>query len=85
MGLWSRVQRTLWTGEVVKDYGVISDGSIGRQHRTVSVVLAEKQGRRLFIRVAYRAWGAASVQFIELDRDIVMKLDAVLHDALERM
>ena len=35
MGLWSRVQQALWTGAVVKDYGVLSDGSIGRQHRTL--------------------------------------------------
>jgi hypothetical protein len=34
MGLWNRIQRRLWTGEVVKDYGLVSDrsvrGAIGR-------------------------------------------------------
>ena len=85
MGLWNRIQRALWTGEVVKDYGAISDGSMGRQHRTLSVLLAGKHGKTLFIRTSYRTWGAASVQFLELDRETVEKLDAVLHDALERM
>lgn len=85
MGLWSCLQQKLWTGEVIKDYGPISDGSIGRQHRTLSVLLAGKHGRSLFIRSSYRTWGAASVQFIELDRDTVVKLDAAIHDALEQM
>jgi hypothetical protein len=85
MGLWSRVQQALWTGAVVKDYGVLSDGSIGRQHRTLSVVLAGKHGRTLFLKTSYRTWAGASVQFIEIDRDAAVKLDSVLHDALEQM
>ena len=50
---------------------------ISRAHRSLSVVLSEKQGRRLFLREAYRRFGAFSVRFIELDRDEVLRLDAI--------
>jgi hypothetical protein len=85
MGVWGRVQEKLWTGTVRRDYGVIADGNFGHAKRTVSVVLAGKKGPRLFIRCSYRGWGSASVSFLELDREAVVELDAVIHDALENM
>jgi len=85
MGLWSRIERTVWTGDVVKDYGVISDGLINGVRRKVSVVLAGKGDRRVFIRVSYQRWFAASVRFIELDRDSADKLHTALGDALNQM
>jgi hypothetical protein len=36
-------------------------------------------------KASYRTCGGASVQFIEIDRDAAVKLDSVLHDALEQM
>ena len=59
MGLWSRIERTVWTGDVVKDYGVISDGLINGVRRKVSVVLAGKGDRRVFIRVSDRTLSAS--------------------------
>jgi hypothetical protein len=85
MGLWSRIQSALWTGEVVKDYGAISERSIGSAKRSLTAVLSKKRGRRLFLRESYRGFGAFRINFIELDRDEVFALDAVLHDALEQM
>ena len=71
------VQQALWTRKVVEDYMVIGDGSIGRQHRSLSLLLAGKHGRSLFLRASDRTWSAAGVGFIEMDRDTSMKLDAV--------
>lgn len=85
MGIWNRIQRTLWTGEVIKDYGPISDRSVRGAHRTLSVVLSEKNGRRVFLKESYRGFGAASVRFIELDQDEVTRLDTIFHDALGHM
>ena len=48
-------------------------------------MLSEKQGRRLFLRESYRRFGAFSVRFIELDRDEVLRLDAIFQEALDQM
>lgn len=85
MGLWKRVEEIFWTGDVVKDYGLITEGSEGGARRKVSVLLAGKGRRAVFIRVSHRATLAGSVSFVELDRDAVRKLDAALHDAMSRM
>ena len=86
MGLWGRIERTFWTGEVVKDYGVISDVRLSHAvRRRISVILAGKAGSRVVIRVVYRRWFSATVQFVELDRDAVSKLRDTLDDALGRM
>jgi hypothetical protein len=83
--LWSRIEQKLWTGPVVMDYGVISEGKIGRQHRKLSVILAGKEGRTLFLRASYKTLGAAGVEFIEMDRETATRLQWVLQDALRRM
>jgi hypothetical protein len=85
MGLWNRIQRTLWTGEVVKDYGQVSDRSVRGAHRTLTVVLSEKNGRRVFLKESYRGFGAFRVNFIELDHDEVTRLDTIFRDALGQM
>ena len=86
MGWWRRVEETLWTGKVVKDYGPILEDQQGISHRRVSVLLADgKQGRRLFIRTSANAWIAASVSFLDLDRDAALKLRSALDDALTQM
>ena len=85
MGFWSHVQRTLWTGKVVKDYGAISDRRFGRAHRTLSVVLSNKQGGRVFIKESYRGILAFSLSFVELDADEAARLDEALQDALRRL
>jgi hypothetical protein len=85
VGLWDRIQEKFWTGPVVKDYGVLSYGPVGRQHQTLSIVLAGRRGETLFLKASYRSFGAASVRFIAIDRDAAVRLDAVLHDALRHM
>jgi hypothetical protein len=85
VGLWRGIQRTLWTGEIVEDYGTIGDRSIGGAHRQLTVMLAGKNGPRLFVRESYRGFAAFRVNFIELDRSELLALDAIVHRALERM
>jgi hypothetical protein len=85
VGIWRRVEKKLWTGEVVKDYGIISDGKYQGSTRRVSVLLAGKGTRLVFIRVSYRAWFGGSVSFLEFDRDAASKLQAALADAVRLM
>ncbi len=85
MGLWSRLLRTLWTGEVLRDYGVIGDREIGSGHRTLSVVLSDKHGGRVFLKESWRAAIAFRVNFVELDADEAARLEEALRDALPRL
>ena len=86
MGFWKRIEETLWTGNVVKDYGLIMEDQQGIARRKVSVILADgKKGRRLFIRTSAHAWVSASVQFLDFDREAALKLRVALDDALTQM
>jgi hypothetical protein len=86
MGIWKRIEETLWTGRTVKDYGSIMEDQQGIARRKVSVILADgKKGRRLFIRTSAHAWVSASVQFLDLDREAALKLRTALDDALTQM
>ena len=85
MGLWSRLQRTLWTGEVLKDYGVVGDRRIGASHRTLGVVLSDKHGGRVFLKESWRATLGFSVHFVELDADEAARLEEALRDAVPRL
>jgi hypothetical protein len=81
--LFGRIQR-LWTGKVLTDYGVIGDRSIGGARRTIVVLLTERGGTRLIIRETYTGLGFR-VNFIELDRDEVVKLNEVIQEALPHL
>jgi hypothetical protein len=83
VGLFGRVQR-LWTGKVLRDYGVIGDRSIRGVRRTIAVLLTERGGTRLVIRETYTGLGFR-VNFIELDRDEVVKLNEVIQEALPQL
>jgi hypothetical protein len=85
MGLWSRLQRTLWTGEVLKDYGVMGDRRIGSSHRTLSLVFTDKHGGRVFLKESWRAAFGFSVHFIELDAEESARLQEALRDAIPRL
>jgi hypothetical protein len=85
MGLWSRIEQRLWTGPVVQDYGLISEGKRRIFTRRVSVFLAEKGGtRRLFIRESGRVpLGMNSL--LELDREAAERVLEALEDALPQL
>jgi hypothetical protein len=86
MGFWTRIEQRLWTGPVVEDYGLISEGKRGPFTRRVSVLLTEKGGvRRLFIRESGRAPLTASVRLTGLDREAAERLLEALEDALPQM
>jgi predicted HAD superfamily phosphohydrolase len=86
MGLWKRVEERLFTGQVLQDYGLISDTKAGVASRKVKVLLTTRDNAtRFVIRTSYKAFLSASVQFLELDREAVVKLRTALDDALARM
>lgn len=86
MTLWKRIEQALWTGPVTKDYGVVSEGRYGAAKRIVSVVLAHRDHKdRFVIKASYRAFLAASVQYLDLDREGALRLKAALDDALSAM
>jgi hypothetical protein len=84
MGFFKKAQR-LWTGRVVKDYGVVSDRSVRGAHRTLAVVLSEHDGPRLYLRESWRKFLAFRVNFIELNRDEATRLKVIIDDALGEM
>lgn len=86
MSLWKRVEQALWTGPITRDYGPVSEGRYGATKRTVSALLAQRDGKdRLIIKASYKAFFAASVQYVDLDRESVLKLKAAVDDALQQM
>jgi hypothetical protein len=86
MGLWNAIQQKVWTGKVLKDYGAISDDRhVLGVSRTLSVVLTEKKGRRLFLRESWRGFAGFRIIFIELDREAATRLGAIIEDALAQM
>ena len=69
MGLWKRVEQAFWTGDILKEYGPVSDGRYGATKRTVSALLSHRDGRdRLVIKASYKAFFAASVQYVDLEQ-----------------
>ncbi len=82
MGVWRKVEETVWLGKVMQDYGVISDEM---PHRKVSVLLAGKHHPALFLKESWSGFLAKSVRYTEMDRQTLERLDAAIHDALRRM
>jgi hypothetical protein len=69
MSIWKRIEQAVWTGTVIKDYGPLAQGEYGRATRTVSAMLTRRDsGDRFIVRASYKAFLAASVHYIELDR-----------------
>ena len=86
MGLWRRVERAVWAGDVLRDYGALSEGKTGPVKHSVSAMLTHKGGRdRFIIRSGFRSFFAASVQFVELDREAALRLKEALDDAVKQM
>lgn len=79
------VQQSCWTGAVIKDYGNVSNRSVRGAHRTLSAVLSEKDGRRVYLRESWRSFVAFRINFIELDRDEASRLRDILSDALAEL
>jgi hypothetical protein len=86
MSLWKRFERAMWTGPVAKDYGVVSESHFGAGTRTVSALLSNRDNSdRFIIKASHKAFFAASVQYLDLDREGAVRLRAALDDALQTM
>jgi hypothetical protein len=86
VGIWKRIEQAFWTGQVLKEYGPVSEGRYGAAKRTVSALLAHREEQdRFVIKASYKAFFSASVQYVDLDRESAVKLKAALDDALQQM
>jgi len=86
MGFWKKVEEKLWTGPVLKDYGLLSEGKVGPGTRKISALLSSKDGQsRFFIRVLHHAFFSVNLSFVDLDREAALKLRMALEDALGKM
>ena len=86
MGLWKRIEQAVWTGQVLRDYGSLSEGRRGPVKVTVSALRTWKSNQdRFIIKSSYVSFFAASVHYMEFDRDAALKLKAALDDAVDQM
>ncbi len=86
VSFWKRIERAVWTGEVLHDYGTLSKGRQGPVKRTVSALLTRKKEQdRFIIKASYVSFFAASVQYSEFDREAMLKLKVALDDAVARV
>jgi len=86
VSLWRWMERKLLLGEVLQDYGPLVSDRSGPQARTVSALVSRRDDAdRFVIKTSHKAFLAASVQYVDLDRDAALKLKVALEDALRRM
>jgi hypothetical protein len=86
VSIWRRIQERLWTGPTLQDFGIVAEGRYGAAHRTVTALLAHRDGHdRFVIKGSYRAFLSASDSFLDFDRDAATKLRAALDEALAVM
>jgi hypothetical protein len=86
MGILGWLERRLWTGEVLKDYGAVGEHAYPGGSETVSVLLSKKRrGPRLILRISNRALFGFAVRYVELDPEAVRGLRVVIDDALPLM
>ncbi len=86
MGFWRRVEERFWTGPVTQDYGTIAEEQAGMGRRRISALIGTKDGQgRFFLRITHVAPFAANLNFLDFDREAVVKLKSAIDDALGRM
>ena len=86
MSFWKKIEERLWTGQVLKDYGIVSVSRFGPGTRKISALLTSKGGQnRFFIRVVHLAVLSANLSFVDLDREAAINLKMALDDALQQL
>jgi hypothetical protein len=74
MGLLSRLEQALFTGKIVKDYGLLSEGRYGAANRTITALVTQRDDVASFvIKSSYKALLSARVQYLDLDREGALK------------
>jgi len=86
MGIFKKVEEALWTGKIIKDYGIIDEHQMGISKFKHSVLLTEKKNqKKIIIKESVTALLAANVRYFEFDRMATQKLKDTLEDALQVM
>jgi len=86
MGIFKKAEELLFTGKIIKDYGVVCEDSSGGCKRTKGVLLVERDGKKkIIIKESTKALLGASVTYSEFDRMGVQQLRDSLNDALSLM
>ena len=81
MNIFQRLERALWLGEVVRDYGIISEQKVGGAFTKISVLLCQRNGeRKIVLKTSAFAFLAASVKYEYLPVSVIPKLRGILDD-----
>ena len=84
MGVFNWLERKVFLGDVIKDYGVLDDKCFGTARWKTSVLLCRRKGQlKLVFRNAGAAPFGASVQYTMVDATTaaLARLAAVVNDA----
>lgn len=84
MGLLRWLERKIFLGDVIKDYGVLDDKNVGIARLRTSVLLCRRNGKlNLVFRTAGTSPLSASVNYAMIDAtpDSLAKLAEVVNDA----
>jgi hypothetical protein len=83
MGVLAWLERRIFTGDVVKDYGVVSEKSFALGRMRTSLLLCRRSGAlQIVVRTAGRAAMGASVQYAVIDAtpDVLTRLEQMIGD-----
>ncbi len=86
MGFFKKIEETLWTGKIIKDYGVIDEKQMGIVKPKHRVMLTEKNGEKnIIIKESIVAGISAYVKYFRLDKPSAQNLKDAVEDALKSM
>ncbi len=86
MGFLKRAEELLFTGKVIKDYGVVGEHQKSGSKYQHSVLLTEKNGKTgVIVKEKIAALMCARVSYFEFDRESARRLKEALEDALRLM
>ena len=86
MGFLKKAEELLFTGKVIKDYGIVGEFKKSGGTYQHTVLLTEKKGQTgVIIKEKIAAMMSARVSYFEFDRESVLRLKEALEDALQMM
>jgi len=86
MGFLKKLEEKMFTGKVIKDYGVVGEFKKSGGTFQHSVLLTEMKGEaRVVIKEKNSTFTSARVSYFEFDRDDAQRLKDALEDALMMM
>lgn len=86
MGFFKKAEELLFTGKVIKDFGIVGEFKKSGGTYQHSVLLTEKDGQTgIVIKEKIAALMSARVSYFDFDRESVLRLKETLEDALQMM